>query len=169
MKKIINGICLVFAFVFLGLGAAGAVMPVLPTTPFLLLAAFLFGKSSKKFHKWFVGTNLYQKYIDQAIRKKAMTKESKRNVLITLGLLFTIAYIVSPIWHAKALILVVAAFHAYCFLFRIRTVTKEEAEGEDPVSAAKAASADIKAGAVKLKESGKINKKVPGCRPLAED
>lgn len=149
MKKIINGMCLVLAFVFLGIGAVGAVLPILPTTPFLLLAAFLFGKGSKKFHKWFAGTNLYRKYIEEAIRKKAMTKESKRKVAVTLGLLFTIGFMVSPIWHAKALILIVAAFHAYYFMFRIRTVSGDEAQRENHVQPTEGdASAETKAGAV---------------------
>ena len=48
MKKIIRAIYLVLAFLFLGIGIAGIVLPILPTTPFLLLTAALFAKSSEK-------------------------------------------------------------------------------------------------------------------------
>ncbi|HAH11860.1 MAG TPA: DUF454 domain-containing protein [Alphaproteobacteria bacterium] len=41
-------------FVALALGAAGAVLPLLPATPFLLLAAFAFAKSSPFLHHWLV-------------------------------------------------------------------------------------------------------------------
>lgn len=128
MKKIRNGFGVALAFIFLAIGAVGAVLPVLPTTPFLLLAAFLFAKSSERFHKWFVATNLYRKYIDQAVNEKAMTKRAKRKMLWTLGLLFLLGFWISPIWHAKAAVLLVAALHFYYFLFRIKTV--EEAAGE---------------------------------------
>ena len=72
MKKIIRAIYLVLAFLFLGIGIAGIVLPILPTTPFLLLTAALFAKSSERFHKWFVSTKLYDKYIDQALNRKAI-------------------------------------------------------------------------------------------------
>ena len=51
MKKVINGICVVLAFVCVGLGAIGIVVPILPTTPLFLAAAVLFAKGSKRFHQ----------------------------------------------------------------------------------------------------------------------
>ena len=49
---------LMLGFLGLGLGALGAVLPLLPAFPFLLVAAYGFGKSSDRLDRWFKGTRL---------------------------------------------------------------------------------------------------------------
>ena len=126
MKKIINVICIVSGFVFLGIGAVGVVIPMLPTTPFLLLAAFMFAKGSDRFHKWFLSTKLYQKHIGSIVEKKEMTIKGKISVLATISIMLTIAFVLAPIWHAKVLIIVILLLHYYYFLFRIITVKENK-------------------------------------------
>lgn len=127
MRKILNVICVGLGFLFVGLGIVGVVLPVLPTTPFLLAAAFFFANGSERFHRWFVATNLYKRYIEQAVKNKTMDREAKRNMLITLGIIFMLGFIFSPT-AAKVIILIVAAVHFYYFLFKVKTVDKVKAE-----------------------------------------
>ena len=54
---------IVLGFIFLGVGAIGIVVPILPTTPFLLLASFFFAKGSKRFHDWFLLDNIYARIV----------------------------------------------------------------------------------------------------------
>lgn len=124
MRKVINAICVGLGFLFFGIGVLGVILPVLPTTPFLLAAAFFFAKGSKRFHKWFLSTDLYQKYIEQAIHNKKMTRQSKRKMLTMLGIIFLVGIIASP-FYAKIVIAAVAVFHFYYFLFRIQTVSED--------------------------------------------
>lgn len=128
MKTIGRFILLLLAFIFLGMGVVGIVLPVLPTTPFFLLAAALFARSSKRFHNWFITTKLYQKYIHQAINKKSMTKEAKCKMMITLGIIFTAGIIFTPVWYGKTLILLIAVGHFFFFLKKIKTVSEIEEE-----------------------------------------
>lgn len=129
MEKILNTICVGLGFVFAGLGVLSVALPVLPTTPFLLAAAFFFAKGSERFYKWFVSTNLYKRYIEQAVKNKTMDKDAKRNMLLTLGIIFTIGFVFSPTF-AKVIIAIVAAIHFYYFLFRVKTVEKTETTAE---------------------------------------
>ena len=131
MKKIINLICIIIGTLSLIIGSIGAVLPILPTVPFYLLTAVMYARGSEKFHKWFLSTGLYKKYIADVVTKKEMTKEKKIKVIITLMVLFAIAFWMSPIWHAKVLIIAIAVGHLYYFLFRIKTVPKNsDVEGK---------------------------------------
>lgn len=133
MRKIINGLCAGGGFLFLGLGVIGVVLPILPTTPFLLLSAALFAKSSKTFHTWFTSTKLYKKYIENTVKKKEMTKKGKITALAMITCLLFAGFILSPAWYAKAVVVLVLFFHYYYFLFRIKTAEeskeKETADG----------------------------------------
>lgn len=128
MKKIVNAVFIGLGFFFIGLGALGIALPLLPATPFLILAAICFAKGSEKFHNWFLSTALYQKYVEPAVNKKEMEKAVKRKTMGILCLIFTVSFLAVPIWHAKAAILLVALFHIYYFTFKIKTASEKTQE-----------------------------------------
>ncbi|MDT8337209.1 MAG: YbaN family protein, partial [Candidatus Izemoplasmatales bacterium] len=65
-----------------GLGVAGIILPILPTTPFLLLATIMFSKSSDRLNDRFQNSKLYKKYLEDFIDKRIMTKKRKWTLLI---------------------------------------------------------------------------------------
>ena len=130
MKRIAQIFFVTVGFISFALGAVGVVVPVLPTTPFLLLAAACFAKGSRRFHVWFMGTKLYQRYIEDMVFRKEMTVAKKAKVLSIVTIFLMIGFIASPVIYAKVIIEAVIAGHYYYFLFCIRTAKEGSEECE---------------------------------------
>lgn len=79
-------------FIGLGLGAAGAALPMLPAFPFLLLAAFSFSKSSEKLHRWFISTKLYKNNLETYVKGQGMTRRTKIKIMITVTVIMTFSF-----------------------------------------------------------------------------
>ena len=128
MKRLINGICVGLAFVCLGVGAIGVVLPIVPTTPFLLLAAVLFAKGSRRIHKWFISTKLYKKHIVQVVKNKSMPQKTKVTTISVLTVM-----LLCPVWYGRVVIAGVALGHLYYFIFRIKTSPDSLEESEESI------------------------------------
>jgi uncharacterized membrane protein YbaN (DUF454 family) len=97
-------------FLSLGLGAAGIFLPVLPTTPFLLLAAACFMRSSDRLHEWMLTNRWFGPYIRNYREHKAVTKRTKTVTLVLLwGTIGYTAFGIVSSWTLRALLLVIAA------------------------------------------------------------
>ncbi|EMB9442431.1 YbaN family protein [Staphylococcus pseudintermedius] len=70
--------------IFTLLGFVGAVLPLLPTTPFLLVAVLCFAKSSDRFHDWLIQTKVYQAYVEDFRKHRGYTMKKKIQLLISL-------------------------------------------------------------------------------------
>jgi uncharacterized membrane protein YbaN (DUF454 family) len=74
-------------FIFLGLGVIGVFLPLLPTTPFLLVAAGCFAKSSEKWHQWLLSNRIFGPVIADWQEKKCISVSTKI-IAVSLILLF---------------------------------------------------------------------------------
>ena len=77
MNRLMRYLWLGVGMIALALGTAGIVLPLLPTVPFYLLAAFCFAKGSERIHRWFASTKLYQKYVVPFSDGNGMTWQAK--------------------------------------------------------------------------------------------
>lgn len=110
----------------LGLGALGAVLPLLPAFPFLMLAAFCFAKSSEKLHNWFISTKLYKKNLESFVQGKGMTVKTKIRIMVTVTILMSIGFIMMHAVPVGRIILgFVWIFHVMYFIFGIKTLKVE--------------------------------------------
>lgn len=118
--------------VSLGLGAVGTILPILPTTPLLLLAGFCFAKSSNKLNDWFKGTKLYKDNLASFFKGQGMTQKAKLRVMGTVTAVMTIAFIVMKNTTVGRICLVVVWLaHVIAFAFFVKTC-EEEKGGDRP-------------------------------------
>lgn len=87
----------VVGVVALALGAIGVVLPLLPTTPFLLVAAFAFANSSERLHRWLLAHQLFGPLIDNWRRHGAISRRAKIvSVLSMAGILLISVLAAAP-------------------------------------------------------------------------
>ena len=125
MKRII---LIIVGCLGVGLGAVGAVLPVMPAFPFLLLAAVCFAKSSERLDRWFRGTKLYKNDLESFVKGQGMTRRTKIKVMITVTLLMSVGFVVmfSRQIYVPCMILGgVWLFHIVYFLFLVKTHRKD--------------------------------------------
>ncbi|MGG1943085.1 DUF454 family protein [Paenibacillus polymyxa] len=113
---------------FLALGVIGVVVPLLPTTPFLLLATFFFMRGSERIHQWFSNTSLYHKYLESFVQTRSLKLSTKITSLGLASAMLITGFIFTPIVWGKALIVLVILFKYYYFIFRVGTVKEGKAE-----------------------------------------
>ena len=118
MKKILY---IMIGCISLGLGIIGVILPILPTVPFVLLAAFCYARSSERLDGWFKNTKLYK----ENNIKNGMTKQAKIRIMCSVSLLMSIGFIMmrlKGIVVGNIVLLIVWIFHMAYFTFGVKTV-----------------------------------------------
>jgi uncharacterized protein len=89
----------------LGLGILGAVLPLLPTTPFVLLAAACFARSSKRFHRWLLKNRTFGPIIKRWESERTISPRVKVITVVTLAFTLGISgtFATQTLWHRLVL------------------------------------------------------------------
>ncbi|MTP85021.1 DUF454 family protein, partial [Turicibacter sanguinis] len=101
MNKVKKGLLVTIGLLSMGLGLIGVILPVLPTTPFLLLASVCFVKGSDRFDRWFKGTKLYQKHLETFVESKKMTLKQKWTILLFADFMLMFPFILIDSLHMR--------------------------------------------------------------------
>ncbi len=101
----------------LGLGVVGIVLPLLPTVPFVLLAAFCFARSSERLHAWLLTHQRFGPFIEDWNQRGAISLPVKR--LSTLSIL--VVFAISVALELRPLILGIQAITLGCVAIFIWT------------------------------------------------
>ena len=119
LKNVFKVIYIILGIIFLGVGIIGIVLPVLPTTPFVLLASFCLAKGSDRINNRFKKTKIYREYILN-FKENGLTKKQKIRIVLTADLmLLASGYFVNN-FHVRIFLFCLALIKT-AVIFRIKT------------------------------------------------
>ncbi len=110
--------------VCVALGVAGIAIPIVPTTPFLLLAAFFYARSSHRLHFWLLHHPLWGRYLQDYLDGKGIPLRVKISAITMLwvAILSTVVFFITNIWVQILLLLIAAGVTMHIVM--IRTMVK---------------------------------------------
>jgi hypothetical protein len=124
---------LFIGFLALGLGIVGMALPVLPTTPFLLLAGSMFMRSSDRWSDWLFNHRVFGPTIQNYLEHKAVAKQSKVLAMALLWPTIIISvYLVDPLWVKALLILIAIAVSIHVLSLKTIPPSYRQGEYQDP-------------------------------------
>jgi uncharacterized membrane protein YbaN (DUF454 family) len=108
--RVLRVVLLAAGSFLLAIGMVGIVVPVLPTTPFLILAAICYARSSSRYYRWLVSNRLFGRYLDDYLHGKGISWKVRAGTLVFLwGVMMVTAFVfVGTLW-LRILLFVIAA------------------------------------------------------------
>ena len=94
MRSLLRPFLLLVGVISVGLGVVGIFLPVMPTTPFLLLAAYCFARSSERMHRWLVTHPRLGCYVEGFLYGGGVPRRAKRAALFTLWPAITVSCVI---------------------------------------------------------------------------
>lgn len=120
-KSIIKYILIIVGSISLVLGLIGIAIPVLPTTPFLLLASFCYIRSSKHLYNWLINHRIFGPYIYNYVTYKSVKRNTKILALTFLWVSLGFSIFLVPSIYLKILFLL-AGTSVTIYLIKLKTL-----------------------------------------------
>ncbi len=124
-NHLISWILMSAGTIFVGIGLLGIFLPVLPTTPFLLLAAACYARSSKRFYDWLITNKLFGSYIKNYRDGKGVPLKVKIFTIsfLWITIMFSVFFIIQIYW--VRILLFFIAIGVTIHILTIKTYTQE--------------------------------------------
>lgn len=118
-------ILIIIGWLAVVLATLGVVLPLLPTTPFLLLAAWCFARSSPRFHHWLLYRSWFGSYIRHWQEHRALPPGAKPRALIFIVITFAVSfYLVNILWVRLLLLMMMCAL--LFFMWRMPVIDEKQ-------------------------------------------
>jgi len=126
---LLKWILITMGTIFVGIGIIGIFIPILPTTPFLLLAAACYARSSTRFYNWLINNKLIGTYIKNYREGKGVPLKVKvfTILLLWITILFSVFFILLISW--IKIILIIIAIGVTIHILTIKTYIQKKDNG----------------------------------------
>ena len=117
-----RALLLVAGSVFLVLGMVGIAVPVLPTTPFLILAAVCYGRSSLRCYRWLTTNRVFGRHLDDYLHGRGISWRVKAGTLAFLWVVIacTAIFFVDALWLRILLFVIAVGVTAHVVTLKAR-------------------------------------------------
>jgi hypothetical protein len=124
-NKIKRGLFISLGFIFVGIGTLGIFLPVLPSTVFFLIAAYLFARSSERFYIWLHENRLFGQQLKNYREGRGMSVRTKviLIVLLWMSILGSVLFAVDN--YILKFVLIMISFGVTVYLVRLKTSPAE--------------------------------------------
>ncbi len=125
-KTLQKHVFILLGWAFILLGAIGIVLPILPTTPFLILALALFAKSSPRFHQALLDSKWFGSILKQWDQNKTVSRRIKFRASLLIVLSFSISIMILQDRPFLQLLLILIALVCLFYIWRLNEPTKAQ-------------------------------------------
>ena len=126
IKYVTRPILYTLAWLSFVLGVIGAFLPVLPTTPFIILSAYLFSKSSPRMHSWLTSLPYFGSAIIEWENHKVIRPKAKATAIIMLWILMGVSIIFAPVHYGLKIMLACIGISVSTFILTRKSHAQDE-------------------------------------------
>jgi len=126
MKKTLY---LILGSVFVILAIIGIFLPLLPTTPFLILAAFFFSQSSERCHQWLLNNKVFGPILYSWENSRCIPAFAKKLSFVMIFIFGTVSIITLPVVYAKVFTFLLISYACY-FIYNLQTCVREQVQSD---------------------------------------
>lgn len=123
-EKMKKTVYMMLGFTFIVLGLLGVFLPLLPTTPFIILAAFFFSKSSERWHQWLLSNRVFGPILRNWECSRCIPRFAKLLSFSMIALFGSFSVITLPFLWLKIVTVLLIAYACY-FIANIQTCAKD--------------------------------------------
>ncbi|VXC52725.1 conserved hypothetical protein; putative inner membrane protein [Enterobacterales bacterium 8AC] len=120
-----RGLLIIVGWLAVMLATLGVVLPLLPTTPFLLLAAWCFARSSPRFHHWLLYRSWFGAYLRHWQQHRALPPGAKWKAVLLIVVTFAVSLWLVKLWWVRGVLLVILVA-LLSFMLRLPVIDREQ-------------------------------------------